>query len=341
MVKRYLVTGGLGALGAPVVKALATQGHHVRVLDNLSRGSFDRLGDFTRSVETFEGDIRDSNAVNQAVRGVDSVLHLAAVNGTAHFYERPAQVLDVGVKGMLNVIDACLRTGVGELFVASSSEVYHNPLHVPTNETAPLVIPDPFNPRYSYSGSKIISELLAIHYGRNLFRRVVIFRPHNVYGPDLGWDHVIPQFVTRLKNLKETMLGSQEIPFPIQGSGEQTRSFLYIDDFVQGILLLLDRAVHSQIYHIGLTEEVTIRDLALRIAAILGIRIRIKSGPEVEGGTLRRCPDNAKIRTLGFTPRFNLDMGLIPTVQWYATHSPSQGDGGKQSPMEQIFLGVN
>ncbi len=132
---------------------------------------------------------------------MDEVHHLAFVNGTEFFYSAPELVLDVGVKGMINVIDACRAEGVGKLILASSSEVYQTPPHVPTDETAPLVVPDPTNPRYSYGGGKIISELMAINYGRKFFERVLIFRPHNVYGPDMGWEHVVPQFAMRLKDM--------------------------------------------------------------------------------------------------------------------------------------------
>ncbi len=112
-------------------------------------------------------------------------------------------MLEVGVKGMINVIDGCIKENVKELVLASSSEVYQTPEKVPTDETVALSIPDPLNPRYSYGGGKIISELMAINYGRKHFDKVVIFRPHNVYGPDMGWEHVIPQFVLRMKNVCE------------------------------------------------------------------------------------------------------------------------------------------
>ena len=119
----YLVTGGLGFLGAPLVRRLAEEGHRVRVLDNLSRGSVDRLGEVKSDVEIITASVRDAEAVQRAVRGVDSVCHLAVVNGTENFYKRPAHVLDVGVKGIVNVLDACIRASVGELLLASSSEV--------------------------------------------------------------------------------------------------------------------------------------------------------------------------------------------------------------------------
>ena len=196
--KKYLITGGAGFIGAALVHRLVREGHQVRVLDNNSRGSMLRLASIKRQIEFIEGDIRDFETCLQAVTGVDAVCHLAFINGTKHFYSHPDLVLDVGVKGITNIIDSCLQQQVGNLFVASSSEVYQIPPVIPTDESAPLSIPDPLNPRYSYAGGKIIAELMALNHGRKNFDRVVVFRPHNVYGEDMGWDHVIPEFITSM-----------------------------------------------------------------------------------------------------------------------------------------------
>ena len=221
----YLVTGGTGFLGSALVRRLVADGHRVRVFDNNSRGRAARLADLDGRVEYVEGDIRDARAVAAAVAGVDSVCHLAFINGTEFFYSQPDLVLDVAVKGMANVLDACRAAGVGELILTSSSEVYQSPPRIPTDETAPLSIPDPLNPRYSYAGGKIINELMAINHGRRHLKRVVIVRPHNVYGPDMGWEHVIPQLVVRMKRLAETE--GDPIPFPIQGTGALPASLLF------------------------------------------------------------------------------------------------------------------
>ena len=141
------------------------------------------------------------SAVKDAIRGADCVCHLAYINGTEFFYSKPDLVLEVAVKGMVNVLDACVEHGVREFILASSSEVYQTPPLIPTPETVPLSVPDVLNPRYSYGGGKIISELLLINYGRKFFDRAMIFRPHNVYGPDMGTEHVIPQFITRMEAL--------------------------------------------------------------------------------------------------------------------------------------------
>ena len=314
--RRVLVTGGSGFIGSALVKALVKEGNAVRVLDDNSRGSPRRLADVQKDIEFIAGDIRDTAAVTGAMRGVDEVHHLAFVNGTEFFYSAPELVLDVGVKGMVNVIDACRSANVRELILASSSEVYQTPPEVPTDETAPLVVPDPTNPRYSYGGGKIISELMAINYGRKFFDRVLIFRPHNVYGPDMGFEHVIPQFALRLKRAA-ALHKSGRVPFEIQGDGRQTRSFCHVDDLVRGVMAMRAKGEHLGIYHVGTTEEVTIGELARRIAAHAGREIEFSSRPAPAGGTERRCPDIGKLSKLGYAPQVTLAKGLPPTVDWY------------------------
>jgi nucleoside-diphosphate-sugar epimerase len=319
MAKWYLVTGGSGFIGAALVRRLVAQGERVRVLDNLSRGNPRRLGDVVDDVEFVEADIRDAAAVSRVAKGIDCVVHAAFVNGTQFFYSMPQLVLDVGIRGMLNVLDACLAHEVPELFVASSSEVYQTPPRIPTDETVPLSIPDPMNPRYSYAAGKITSEMLAINYARTHFERMVIFRPHNVYGPDMGWEHVIPQFVLRLAGLCQGTEGP--VRFDVLGTGSETRAFVSIDDFTDGLAILLERGPHREIYNIGTTEEVTIAELARKIAGRFGREIEIVPGPPAKGSTSRRCPDIAKLAALGYSPKIDLTRGLPATVEWYRTNA--------------------
>jgi nucleoside-diphosphate-sugar epimerase len=315
-VSSILVTGGSGFIGAALVKALVRDGHSVRVLDDNSRGALRRLKEVTDDIEFTPGDIRDPAAVTRAVRGMDEVHHLAFVNGTEFFYSAPELVLDVGVKGMINVIDACRSEGVRSLILASSSEVYQTPPRIPTDESAPLIVPDPHNPRYSYGGGKIISELMAINYGRKFFDRVLIFRPHNIYGPDMGWEHVIPQFSLRMKATAAER-PSGKLPFRLQSDGSQTRSFCHIDDLVRGVMVMRAKGEHLGIYHVGTREEITIAELAERVAAYAGREIELIVGPAPEGGTDRRCPDIAKLGKLGYSPQVPLEIGLPSTVDWY------------------------
>ena len=135
------------------------------------------------------------------------MVHLAYINGTKNFYKLPVEILDVAIHGLMNVVEACIKYKVQELYLASSSEVYHHPEKVPTKEQDVILkIPDIYNPRYTYGGGKILTELVGINYGRKFFKKLIIFRPHNVYGPKMGNDHVIPQFIKRIKNLKIAIL---------------------------------------------------------------------------------------------------------------------------------------
>jgi nucleoside-diphosphate-sugar epimerase len=314
--KRILVTGGSGFIGSALVIALVKDGNRVRVLDDNSRGAPRRLKSVENDIEFIGGDIRDPQAVTKAVHSMDEVHHLAFVNGTEFFYSAPELVLEVGVKGMINVVDACKSANVRSLVLASSSEVYQTPPKIPTDESAPLIVPDPTNPRFSYGGGKIISELIAINYGRKFFDRVLIFRPHNVYGPDMGWEHVIPQFALRFKKTAAAQK-TGPLAFEIQGGGKATRSFCHLDDLVRGVMVMREKGEHLGIYHIGTTEEIAIAELARRIAAHGGRELTLKAAPAPAGGTDRRCPDTGKLAKLGYAPQVPLAKGLPPTLDWY------------------------
>ncbi len=319
--KFYMVTGGTGFIGNSLVRRLVRDGYGVRVMDNDLRGAEERLTDILPKIELVKADVRDARVVEDACRGVDGVIHLAYLNGTEFFYKFPELVLDIGVKGMINVIDACIKNKVRELILASSSEVYQTPPMIPTDESAPLCIPDPLNPRYSYGGGKILSELMAINYGRKHFDRVLIFRPHNVYGPDMGWGHVMPQFIMRMKRIVGESR-DKNIKFLVQGSGKETRAFIYIDDFIDGLMLVLEKGEHLNIYHIGTMDEISIAKVAEEIGACFGRQVKIIPGALTEGSTPRRCPDIAKLRKLGFSPKISLGEGIGKTVSWYKEHEP-------------------
>jgi nucleoside-diphosphate-sugar epimerase len=327
MAKRILVTGASGFIGSGLTRRLVRDGYSVRALDNNWRGNLRRLEAVRDDIEFVEADIRDADAVARALDGMDAVWHLAYVNGTELFYSMPEQVLDVGVRGMLAVLDGCRRHGVGELMLASSSEVYQTPPTVPTDETAPLSVPDPLNPRYSYGGGKIISELMAINYGRKELERVMVFRPHNVYGPDMGWEHVLPQFALRMKALVAER-DDDPLPFPIQGTGAETRAFNYIDDFVEGIMAMERHGRHLAIYHVGTMEEVAIADAARLMGRHFGREIEIVAGDKQAGGTDRRCPDISRLAELGYRPAVPLAEGIVKLAQWYDANAHLAAESG-------------
>lgn len=312
MSKSFLITGGSGFIGRSIVEALVKKGENVKILDNESRGELKNLGKLSREIEFFKADIRDKEKVIKAASGVDTVIHLAYINGTQSFYDKPDLVLDVAVKGIANILDASVEKGVSEFFFASSSEVYGEPLVLPTPENVPLTIPDPYNPRYSYSGGKIIGELMTINSSRH-FRKTVIFRPHNVYGPAMGYDHVIPQFLTRIMELKN----KKNKEFKIQGNGNQSRSFIYITDFTKAFTLILKKSKNLQTYNIGTSQEITISELVKICSQVMDYDVKINRGLLSVGSPQRRCPDISKIVNLGFTPEINLEEGIKKTAEWY------------------------
>lgn len=318
-----LVTGGAGFIGSALVIRLVCDGVNVRLVDDFSRGHPRRLASVKGQFESINADVRDVEALTRAATGVDQVIHLAAINGTAFFYQYPERVLDVGVRGMLAVIDACRNARVRRLVVASSAEVYQTPAKVPTDESVSLSIPDVLNARYSYGGSKIASELIALNYGRTGFDNVTIFRPHNVYGPDMGWEHVLPQLVLKAHTAVSAHPRGP-VSLPIEGDGRQTRAFVFIDDCVDGIVKLAEKGKHLNIYHIGSSEEVTIAELAKRVLQFFGREVQLVPLPEPLGATPRRCPDISKMRGLGYAPKVNLQNGLPRLAAWYVENAHLQ-----------------
>jgi nucleoside-diphosphate-sugar epimerase len=313
----YLVTGGSGFIGSALVKRLVQLNYQVRVFDNNSRGKTNRLNSISDQIEIVNGDIRDKQQVAAAMQGVTGVFHLACVNGTEYFYSKSDLVLDVGVKGMCNVLDACIENKVKKFILASSAEVYQTPNTIPTDETTPLVIPDPLNARYSYGGTKIISEIMAINYSK-YFEQMLIFRPHNIYGPDMGQEHVIPQLLLKIKSKLAKSQAKSQIDLPIQGNGQETRAFCYIEDLISGLIILLENCPDKLgIYNIGTMDEVSILELVATMGKIINQEINIITGELTDGSTLRRCPDITKISKLGYQPQVSLSSGIEKTLNFY------------------------
>ncbi len=315
MSEEVIVTGGSGFIGYNLVLLLLKLNYKVKVYDNNLRGSFDKFKQIKDDIEFIEGDIRDLDVLIKASKGVEKFFHLAALNGTSNFYERPDQVIEIGTKGIINAIDAAKKNNISEFYLASTSEVYNIPPEIPTNENVRLIIPDVFNPRYSYAGSKIISELYLLHFGSKYFERSIIFRPHNVYGPNMGYEHVIPELIKKIYDLDKKINDSDKLL--IQGSGNETRAFIFINDFIDAMELIIRKGLNLNIYNIGNSKEIKIIELAKSLIDISNNNYDLAISELKQGSTSRRCPNIDKISKLGYAQKVSLLEGLKLTYKWY------------------------
>lgn len=306
-----LITGGAGFIGSHLVRELVKRGNNVRVLDNSWRFGKRNLEDVIDKIEFIQADVRNFQEVKNAMDGVDTVYHLAAILGTSYFYTHPVLVLDVGLTGTLNVLKAITESKVERLLFTSSSEVYARPQVFPTPETHPLVVPDPKNPRYSYSSTKIVGECLCMSYAKKYGFDASIVRLHNPYGPMMGWDHVISEFIKRI------FLNEK---FTVQGDGTSTRSFCFVGDEIDGIILAATKDEgKNEIFNIGHDKaETSVNELIKYLEEISGKKLNPVHVPQPAGGTDRRVPDISKARKLlGYEPKVGIKEGLKIAFDWY------------------------
>ena len=305
--KNILVTGGSGFIGSAITNhLLKNTKNRVTVFDDFSRGRKNRLIKSKR-LKLIKGDICDYSKVLKACKNINVVIHLAAINGTKFFYEKPCEVLSVSSKGIINIIDACIKNKIKTIYLASSSEVYHKPKKIPTDETEMLKIPNIYNPRYSYACGKILTEIYGINYGKKYFKKLVIFRPHNVYGNDMGNEHVIPELINKAFLSKNGKI-------KIKGTGNEKRSFIYIEDFLKAFDLIFNKGKHLQIYNIGTSEITKISEIVNKISKITKKNFKIIQSKIAKGGTDIRCPNINKVKKLGFKKKYNLSQGISKII---------------------------
>jgi UDP-glucose 4-epimerase len=299
---RVLVTGGAGFIGSHLVKALVSRGFSVRVLDDLSRGSLRSLDPVLGSIEFVRGDVRDGGVVAGLVRGVDVVVHLAALVDAFESLSNPRLYSDVNVGGTLNL---CMASGNVKTFVyASSAAVYGEPVEVPVREDHPL---NPINP---YGASKVAGEAYVKTYSNIHGYRPVILRIFNVYGPGQtkSYAGVIEEFRRRLTTGE---------PLLIHGDGLQKRDFISIWDAVEAIVKAIEVEEAQGAYNIGSGKAITIRELAKLMARIAGRKnVEIKYTKPRPGDIRVSQADLTKTeKELKFKPKIELEEGLRKLLQ--------------------------
>jgi UDP-glucose 4-epimerase len=300
---KILITGGTGFIGSHLAKYLS-KNNDVTICDNNFRGSVDK---FVEDINYIECDLTKEEEYEK-LGNYDYVYHFAAINGTSNFYEIPYKVLEVNTLININFIKWCKRTGVKKVVYTSSSEVYASTLgkEIPTKEDVVVSIDDVYNPRWSYAGSKILGELLFINSGINFS----IVRPHNVYGPRMGYNHVISEVITRIL-LKEN-------PFRVYG-GNQTRSFCYIDDAIIMLESIMNTELsNGKIINIGVDDEISIENLIYKIFSILDYKSEIVNLRSKDGSVDRRCPNIELMCDITNITKFtSIQEGLEKTCKWY------------------------
>tara|TARA_Y100001963_G_scaffold4332_1_gene5677 strand:- start:1542 stop:2486 length:945 start_codon:yes stop_codon:yes gene_type:complete len=306
---KVLVTGGTGFIGSYMSKYLDEKGYDVTICDNNFRGKID---DFISGIKIIQIDLTDRLQLEKLDTDYDCVYHFAAVNGTENFYNIPHIVLRTNALSNINILDWCVDNNIKKVLSTSSSEVYcaNKEIEIPTSENVEMTIDDIYNPRFSYSGSKIFGELLFVNYNKMYDMNVKIVRPHNIYGPRMGFEHVIPQITKRIVE--------KENPFTIYGA-RQTRSFCYIKDAIRQMNCVMEYDSDNMIYNVGSEKEVLIKDLVHNMFNICKYQPEsIVNQDAPKGSVERRCPDMSLLKSQGFYQEYtNIEDGLEETCKWY------------------------
>ncbi|UFJ42438.1 NAD-dependent epimerase/dehydratase family protein [Brevibacillus humidisoli] len=314
---RVLVTGGVGFIGFHLAAHLLEQGYEVTVVDNLFRSKRDlEFAKLEKEIRFVQADLTQPLTQLPLDQEYRYVYHLAAINGVAYANNMPHKVLRTNLLSTVQVLDWCAERQPETVLFASSSETYHGAaqwghLPIPTREEVPLVIADPDIPRYSYAGSKIVGELITLNYAKQYNFAARIVRYHNVYGPRMGFDHVIPQWISRI-------LG-RENPFRVYGPN-QTRAFCYVSDAVSATYRIgtLPGGGHHIVNVGNPEEEINMEQLCRRLFAVAGYQAPFDYRKAPLGSPDRRCPDitllSSLLGPLTFVP---LTDGLARTYAWY------------------------
>ncbi len=303
---RILVTGGAGFIGSHLVEELLRRGDSVRVLDDFSTGRRENLASLRGNLEILEADLRDARRVEEAVRGVEWIFHLAAFISVPQSMLDPQTCFDVNVGGSVGLLEAARRAGVRKVVLASSTAVYGETNVFPTPEETPLA---PLSP---YALSKQVNELYAGLYTRTFGLPVAALRFFNVYGPrqrpDSPYAAAIPIFISRL-------LAGQ--PLTIYGDGRQSRDFIFVKDVVRANLMAAESDVAGEAYNVCSGRETTILDLIEELSEVSPRQPEVRHEAPRLGDIYRSLGNPEKAaRAFGFRAQTSLAAGLAETLEW-------------------------
>ena len=305
---RFLVTGGAGFIGSHITEALIKKGHSVRVLDNFSSGKESNLSRVIQDIELMRADIRSQGSCLKATRGIDFVLHQAALRSVPKSMINPAEYNEVNIAGTLNLLEASRQNQVKRFIFASSSSVYGEVDTFPERES---FVPHPISP---YALTKLTGEyycgIFSHHYGLD----TVSLRYFNVFGPRQSLDDeyavVIPKFIN-------CMLKEQAVP--VYGNGKQSRDFTYIDNVVEANILAAEKCgLKEGAFNIASGKDYSILELLKQLNKIMRKNIQPSFLKLRPGDVFKTLADISKSKNiLGFRPKTDFIEGLQLTVKYF------------------------
>ena len=307
---KVLVTGAGGFIGSHLTELLVKKGFDVKAFVRYN-GKNDwgwlETSDVRNNIEVISGDIRDYDSVLSAMKGCESVFHLAALIGIPYSYVSPLAYIRTNIEGTYNILEAGRQLGLEQILVTSTSETYGTAQYVPIDEKHPSVGQSP------YSATKIGADQLADSYFRSFNTPVKIVRPFNTYGPRQSARAIIPTVITQM------LSGKTELNL---GNLDPTRDLTFVKDTAKGFLAIYNSdKCFGQATNIGMNEEISVKDLIKLISELIGKEVIVKQDhqrvradkSEVE----RLMCDNSKLKELtDWAPEYSLKSGLIETIEF-------------------------
>lgn len=314
MKKFWLVTGGAGFIGSNIVEELVKRGERVRIIDNFSAGKKNNIKDFIGKIEIVEGDIRKYDDIKKAVKGVDYVLHEAAMRSVPKSVDDPKGANDNNITGTLNVLMAAKEAGVKKLVYASSSSVYGDSKKFPQKED---MIPSPISP---YAVSKLAAEYYCVMFSKTFSLPTVSLRYFNVFGPkqppESMYSPVIPKFIKSAVEKK---------PLEIHWDGKQSRDFTYVANVVKANIMAAESDVYGKVYNVACGTTVSLLDIVKLLESFLGYKLEKKFLPKRAGDVRKTWADVSKIKKeLGYKNEVNFKDGLKRTLEWFMDNNKGE-----------------
>jgi NAD dependent epimerase/dehydratase len=308
--KKVLVTGAGGFIGSHLTESLTQLGYDVRAFvryNSNSNWGWLEKSPYLKNIEICAGDIRDYDSVRKAMQGCKEVFHLAALIGIPYSYDSPLAYIKTNIEGTYNILENARLACLENVVITSTSETYGTAQFVPITEKHPLVGQSP------YAASKIAADQLALSYWLSFQLPVKIVRPFNTYGPRQSSRAIIPTIISQILSGR-TILNL--------GNITPTRDLTFVYDTVHGFINIAQTGkLSGEVTNIGNGAEISIKDLALEIARLCNVKIKLQTSKERErpkqSEVKRLFCDNSKLlKKTKWHPRYSLEQGLLRTIDW-------------------------